>query len=53
MRLLNKVVKGVPELTQKLRETCETCALIKSVQRISRVAPESQTKRLRRVYSDF
>jgi GAG-pre-integrase domain len=53
MRLLYKAVEGVPDLAQKPEGTCETCALIKSVQRISRDAPEPQTKRLGRVYSDF
>jgi GAG-pre-integrase domain len=53
MRLLGKAVEGVPELTQKSGGTCETCALNKSVQKTSRIAPEAQAKRLGRVYSDF
>ena len=53
MKLLQANGTGIPELTPRLRQACETCALSKSVRTINRDAPRPTTRRLERVYTDF
>ena len=54
MRLLQTAVTGItPNLAQGLGDTCETCALSKSVRTVNREAPERAVRRLQRVYTDF
>ena len=53
MKLLQANGTGVPELTPRLKQTCEVCTLSKSVRTINRDVPRPTTKRLERVYTDF
>jgi hypothetical protein len=53
IRLLQITIDNVPVFGQGPGETCETCAINKSIRSVNRDTPEPVTQQLERVYTDF